>query len=78
MNLVTIHKLAADGATCELCGTTMPPVPAEYVQPSPGEFVGAVIAKYAQASYRIGKNNQDSLCDGTPAQEFSQSSVASA
>ena len=55
------------GATCARCGLDLPKVPSA----SPGEFIG--ITQFG-TPYRIGKHNQDAMCDGTPASAFHQDS----
>lgn len=72
MATVSIHRLDKEATACFICQRPLVAPPLA----KPGEFVGAVESpQTTPIFYRIGENNKDPLCDGTPAQDFYQSSL---
>lgn len=65
---------------CSKCGAfvghnTSPMTPAWRI----GEYIGVIsYGGQYRSSYRIGKNNEQSTCDGIPADEFHQDSLRGA
>ena len=75
----SIHIADYTGKRCSLCGASFPLKEESDALPvrfNENEFIGVIIFPTSRTSYRIGENNQDPLCDGTPATQFSQKSLA--
>lgn len=69
---IKIHqvKKSVNGAQkCVHCNENIPFLKTPFDK---GDYIGVVSVETLdlKISYRIGQNNQDALCNGTPAQEF--------
>lgn len=71
----TVHEMAPRGQKCIYCKAEIPPGPQGQTW-KPGEFIGVNTSEVIPLSsaYRIGTNNKESMCNGSPYTEFRQDS----
>lgn len=68
---ITVHQLNKKKSHCALCKLEIP-----VNQATAGEYVALITSPYAETqAYRVGEHNQEPLCTGAPAKEFSQKSI---
>lgn len=75
MIVTTIHQRDADLEYCAICAAHLPRLGDSDRM---GELVGLIETPAGNKLYRIGDNNRDFLCDGSPATDFHQASVSPA